>query len=197
MDVVTLSAQSRAPGKKGARALRRDGNVPCVLYGRGLETVAFQIEEKSLGSLIYSAETHLVKIQVEDDEWECIVKDIAFHPVTDRPLHADFQVLSQHSKVTLTVPIRYLGTPVGQAHGGKISVVINDVAVSCLPRHIPSQIDVDTTQVEIGQSIHIGDLDFEHLEFLAPADQILMAIERPRMEVEEETEESTVDEEEE
>lgn len=188
MDVVSLNARSRKVGKRGARAARRDEEVPCVLYGRSTDPVAFQVSEKSLGHLIYTNETHLVDVSLGNDTWRCIVKDIAFHPVTDRPMHADFQVLHEGSRLTLTVPIRYSGTPVGQTRGGDVRTVLNELVVSCLPRNIPSQVDVDVSGVDIGQAIHVRDLEFEHLEFLAPDDQILFTIVRPRrIEEEEET----------
>ncbi len=188
MDVISLDARSRAPGKKGARAARRSGDVPCVLYGMSTDPVVFKVSEKSLGLLIYTNETHLVNVSLGDDTWRCIVKDIAFHPVTDRPMHADFQVLHEGSRVTLTIPIRYRGTPVGQTRGGNVRAVLNELVVSCLPRHIPSQVEVDVADVDIGQAVHVRDLDFENLDFLAPDDQILFTILRPRM-IEEETEE--------
>jgi large subunit ribosomal protein L25 len=105
MDVITLDARPRGAGKKAARAVRREGYVPCVLYGHHAEPVAFAVEEKSLKPLIYTHETHLVRVTVDGGAWECILKEIAFHPVTDRPLHADFQVLQAGEKVTLAVPI--------------------------------------------------------------------------------------------
>ena len=195
MDVISLVAESRIPGKRGARAARRQGAVPCVLYGQRVDSVPFAVSEKSLGPLIYTNETHLVEIKIEDSAWQCILKEIAYHPVTDRPLHADFQVLRAGSKVTLTVPVRFNGIPEGQVKGGTVSVVVNELIVSCLPKHIPSQIDVDVTHVEIGDSIHLGDLDFEDLEFQAPDDQILMVVERPRLEEVEPTEEEETEEE--
>lgn len=180
MDIITLAAQPREVGKTGARAARRNGDVPCVLYGHHVEPVAFQVSEKSLKPLIYTDETHLVKVALDKDAWECILKDIAYHPVTDRPMHADFQVLQAGEKITMTIPVRYVGTPIGQTHGGRTSFVVNELTVSCLPKDIPSQIDVDVVDIDIGDALHVSDLDFDTLEFHAPDDQILMTILRPR-----------------
>ncbi len=194
MDVISLSAAARIPGKRAARSARRQGDVPCVLYGQSVDPVSFTVSEKSLGSLVYTNVTHLVNVEIADRSWQCILKEISFHPVTDRPMHADFQVLQAGSRVTLPVPVQYVGIPEGQVKGGSVSVVLNELVVSCLPKHIPSQIDVDVTRVEIGESIHVGDLAFEDLEFLAPDDQILMVVERPRLVVEETTEEEELTE---
>jgi large subunit ribosomal protein L25 len=180
MDVITLDAQPREAGKRAARAARRVGDVPCILYGHHVEPVAFQVSEKSLTPLIYTHETHLITVNLDSNSWECVVKDIAFHPVTDRPLHADFQVLQAGERVTLSVPVQYLGTPVGQTEGGRTTYIVNELEVSCLPKHIPSHIDVDVSAVGIGDTIHVSDLHFPNLEIHSPEDQILMTILKPR-----------------
>ena len=194
MDVLSLAAEARTPGKRAARAARRRGAVPCVLYGPSVDPVSLTVSEKSLGSLIYTNVTRLVNVEIADRSWQCILKDIAFHPVTDRPMHADFQVLRAGSKVTLAVPLRYVGTPVGQVRGGDVRVVVHELVVSCLPKHIPSHMDVDVSHVQIGESVQVADLDFENLEYSAPAGQVLMMVERPRLVVEEEPEEEDLPE---
>ncbi len=193
MNVISLAASARKPGQSIARALRRTGQVPCILYGRHQDAVPFSTSEKSLNPLIHTSRTHLVHVSLDEAAWECIVKDIAFHPVTDRPMHADFQVLHAGEHVTLPVPIRYVGTSAGQAQGGLVRYAINELTVSCLPKHIPAQIDIEVSHVEIGDAIHVRDLQIPNVKFLAPADQILMAVERPRVlvEVGEEEEEDT------
>ena len=193
MDVITLEAQPRVIGKKAARAARRAGDVPCILYGHRVEPVTFQVSEKSLKPLIYTQETHLITVKIDSNAWECVVKDIAFHPVTDRPMHADFQVLQAGEKVTLAVPVRYIGTAIGHTQGGHLSFMLHEVEVSCLPKHIPSQIEVDITEVGIGEAIHVGDLDLdkEVVDIHAPDDQVLMTVLKPRVVIEE----VTVDEE--
>ncbi|MCY4158705.1 MAG: 50S ribosomal protein L25 [Bacteroidetes bacterium] len=191
MNVISITAQARTPGKASAREARRHGNVPCILYGRHVNPHPFVTSERSLHPLIYTNRTHIVNVGIGDDNWECIIKDIAFHPVTDRPMHVDFQVLQAGEKVTLSVPINFVGVSVGQSKGGIPSYVLNELTVTCFPRDIPTQIDVDVHQVEIGESIFVRDLQKESLEFLAPEDQILMSVVRPR--IVEETDDSTED----
>lgn len=197
MDVITLDAKPRAVGKKASRAARRDGDVPCVLYGHRIEPVAFQVPEPSLKPLIYTNETHLVKIEVDKEAWECIIKAIEFHPVTDRPMHADFQVLQAGEKITLSVPVQYVGTPIGQTEGGHTAYSVHELDVSCLPKDIPSHIDVDVSEVAIGDVLHVGDLSIEGIEFLAPPEQILMTVLKPRAVVEEVVDEELLEGEEE
>ena len=190
MDVISLQTTARALGKGAARAVRRQGQVPCVLYGHNETSVAFATSEKSLLPLIYTNRTHRVQVNLDGREWECILKDVAFHPVTDRPIHADFQVLHRNKPITISVPIRYVGTSIGQSQGGIPRFVLNELSVSCMPRHIPTQIDVDVTEVAIGKAIHVRDLELDNLEIQVPEDQILMAVARSRMvELEEQEEE--------
>ncbi len=185
MDVITLEAQLREVGRKTARATRRAGNVPCILYGHRVEPVAFQVSEKNLHPLIYTQETHLITVNLDSTSWKCVVKDIAFHPITDRPMHADFQVLQEGEQVTLSVAVRYLGTAIGHTEGGNLSFMLHEQEVRCLPKDIPSYIDVDITEVGIGDAIHVGELEIENVDIHAPADQVLMTVIKPRVVVEE------------
>lgn len=184
MDVIEIEAKERQPGKKHARAARRAGEVPCVLYGRHVDAVSFQVPELSLRPLIYTSETHRVLIKVDGNEWECILKDVVMHPVTDRPRHADFQVLQQGEKITLTVPIQYHGTPIGQSDGGDTQVIMNEIEVSCLPKDIPSHIDLDISGLAIGDALHVSDIQAEGLEFGSAPRQTLVTVVPPRTEEE-------------
>lgn len=186
MDNLTIGAKPREAGKGASRAIRREGNVPCVLYGGNVDPVVFQVTELDLRPLIYTTETHIVNIEVEGNAWSCILKDVTFHPVTDRPLHADFQVLEEGQAITLAVPVNYIGVPKGKADGGVINVVFNELEVRCLPKDIPSHIEVDISDLDIGDVIHIGDLEVEGVEFIGTADQTLITIVQPRREEEEE-----------
>lgn len=189
MNVISINAQTRTPGKASARAARRQGNVPCIIYGHHVDAHPFVTSERSLHPLIYTNRTNIVNISLGDDSWECIVKDVSFHPVTDRPMHVDFQALQAGEKVTLSVPLNFVGVSVGQSRGGSPLFVLNELTVSCFPRDIPVQIDIDVSKVDIGDSVHIRDLERGALEFLAPGDQILMTVARPRT-VEAEVEEA-------
>lgn len=197
MNVISISAQARTPGKASARAARRQGNIPCVLYGRHVDAHPFVTSERSLHPLIFTDRTHIVNVSLGDDSWECIVKDVTYHPVTDRPMHVDFQALQAGEKVTLSIPLNFIGVSVGQSKGGSPQFVLNELLVSCFPRDIPARIDIDVGEVDIGDAIYLRDLEEEALEFLAPEDQILMTVMRPRTVEEEEEVDEEVEEEEE
>lgn len=182
MDAIKLQGQPRETGTRSARGIRREGMVPCVLYGHHAEPISFKVPELTLHPLIYTDETHVVTVEVEGSQWECIMKDVDFDPVTDRPRHADFQVLTAGEMVTITVPVQYQGTPVGQTDGGDTQYVVHEITVRCLPKDIPNHIEVDVTALSIGDSIHVGDLDLPELEFVTPDRQTLVTVVAPRLE---------------
>lgn len=176
MATITIEAQLRETGKRTARAIRRQGGVPCILYGHHVAPIPFQVTELQLRPLIYTTETHLVKLQLNGKTWDCILKDVAFHPVTDRPIHADFQVLQQAEKITVTVPVQIVGTAIGVQRGGVLQIVTHELEVTCLPKDIPAHIDIDVTSLDIGDAVHVGDLQFEGLEFEDAPDQTVVVI---------------------
>ena len=118
MESIVLNVESRDLGKKGAKAVRNAGNVPCVLYGPEMDPVHFQVAELALRPLIFTHETHTVEIHMDGESWDCILRAIDFHPVTDRPIHVDFQRLTAGQVIRVTVPVQLVGTPAGQLEGG-------------------------------------------------------------------------------
>ncbi len=182
MEGIKLQGKPRATGTRASRAIRREGMVPCVLYGQRDEPVSFQVHELELHPLIYTEETHVLTIEFDGREWQCITKEIDFDPVTDRPRHADFQVLTAGEMITITVPLQYHGTPVGQTEGGDTQIVVHEITARCLPKNIPSHIDVEISHLNIGDAIHVGDLEVEGLEFITLDRQTLVTIVPPRLE---------------
>ena len=166
MNTITLTAETRPVGKGAARALRRSGKVPCIMYGRRIDSLPFSTTEKSLMPLIHKTEALVVSISMEGKQWRCIPKEIAFHPVTDRPMHVDFQVLYDSDKVALPIPVRFVGTSKGHSRGGSINFMVRDLVVSCLPKDIPAVIEVDVSDVDIGGAIHVRDLKMKNLRFV-------------------------------
>ncbi len=180
MDTIKLEASPRVPGKGNARAARRAAEVPCVLYGHGFEPVTFQVPELSLRSLIYTAETHRVELSVEGEQYDCILKEMRFHPVSDRPFHADFQVLRRGEVITLMVPVKYHGKPIGVREGGEMQTPTTELEVTCLPKDIPSHIDVDVSGLAIGDAVFLRDLDVPGVAFSAGEDTMLVSVHAAR-----------------
>ena len=181
MEFTTLEGTARDKGKSRTRALRREGQVPSVLYGHNVEPLSFHINIRALNQLIRAQETPLVQIELDGKSWQCILKDVDYHPVSDLPIHADFQVLQEGEKISLTVPFRFKGTPVGQIQGGNTQYVLSDADIVCLPKDIPAFFEIDIAELGIGEGIHIRDLDFEGVEFSAPESQTVVMIHAPRV----------------
>ena len=163
-DALTLPAEKRERAGKGAsRALRREGRTPAVIYGGGEDPTPIHVEEKELvrqlmtGSFMNS----IVMVEVDGAPQRTLPKDVAFHPVTDRPVHADFFRLSADAKIEVEVPVRFINeedSP-GLTKGGVLNVVRHELELVCESDKIPEEIVIDVTGKEVGDSIHISEVD--------------------------------------
>jgi large subunit ribosomal protein L25 len=192
MEVITLDVNTRETGRKGTKALRKDDMVPCVLYGHGIKPMHFGVASMSLWPLVFTHLAHRVTIALDGKNWDCILKNVDFDPMTDVPRHADFQVLIEGEKVRLTVPIIFAGTPAGKEEGGVTEMILTELDVICLPKDMRSNVEIDISDLGIGDSIHVSDLEFEGLEIQSPGNQTVVAVfgQAPEEEeVEEEVEE--------
>lgn len=181
MEVITLEAKAREAGKTQARIARQAEEVPCVLYGRGEEPCTFQVPELAMRDLIYTDKFHRVNVIIDGTTYDCVLKDVDFHPVTDRVIHADFYVLHPNEKVNIKVPVHFNGTARGVRNGGVQQEFVHRIAIRCLPKDLPNYLSIDVTDMKIGQSILVRDLDSEGVELMAPADSTLVSIRRPRL----------------
>lgn len=186
MQTITLAAQPRDTGKKATKAVRATGLVPCVLYGSHTEPVHFAVETLELRPLIFTTETYRVEMSVDGETHEAIVKEIAYHPVTDQPVHVDFLALTRGEALTMTVPVHLEGASVGVKAGGVLSQPLTDLEIRALPKDIPGHISVDVSGLEVGESIHVSDLSVgEAIEVLTDAGRTVAVVSAPRAMVEE------------
>ena len=189
MDAITLEAQPRETGKRAAKDVRRADEVPCVLYGQHTDPVHFRVPVLDMRPLIYTAENHRVAVKLDGEEFDCILKTVDFHPVTDTPIHADFQALTAGETITMTVPIVTVGEAPGVKAGGILSQALNDLEISCLPQDIPGQVEVSIEGMEVGDSVHVSDIELENVEILTDPARTVVTITVPRAEEEPEEEE--------
>ena len=160
-DTLNLPAETRERAGKGAsRALRREGRVPAVVYGGKEEPLAIHVEEKLLVKRLSTGHflNSIIEIEVDGKKLRTLPKDVAFHPVTDRPLHADFLRLSKDSTVHVNVPVLFIneeGSP-GLKRGGVLNIVRHELELICEADKIPEDIQIDVTGLDIGDSIHIS-----------------------------------------
>ncbi|MCO5793426.1 MAG: 50S ribosomal protein L25/general stress protein Ctc [Blastomonas sp.] len=160
-DTLTLSAQLRDRAGKGAsRALRREGRVPAVIYGDKKEPEAIHIAERELNKLLGTGHfmNSIVEVEIDGKSVVTLPKDVAFHPVSDRPLHVDFLRIAKGSTVEVLVPVVFVNEEAspGLKRGGVLNVVRHELELVCDATKIPDEIEVDVTGTEIGDSIHIS-----------------------------------------
>jgi large subunit ribosomal protein L25 len=160
-DALTLPAEPRERAGKGAsRALRREGRVPAVVYGGKEEPLAVHIEAKELVRQMGTGHfmNSIVMIDVGGKQVRTLPKDVALHPVTDRPIHVDFLRLSKDAKIQVAVPVVFVNeedSP-GLKKGGVLNVVRHELELVCESDKIPDEISLDVTGLEVGDSIHIS-----------------------------------------
>jgi len=160
-DQLTLSAEQREKAGKGAsRALRREGRVPAVIYGNKEDPTPIHIAERDLNKLLSSGHfmNSLVMVEIGGKSFRTLPKDVAFHPVNDRPLHVDFLRLSKDATVDVSVPVLFVNeedSP-GLKRGGVLNVVRHELELVCDAARIPDQIEIDVTGLDVGDSIHIS-----------------------------------------
>lgn len=191
MQTLTLNVQPRELGKKAVKAVRREGRVPCVLYGSHTEPVHFSVPVLDLRPLVHTSETYIVVVEMDGEEYECIVKTVDFHPVSDMPIHLDFQALTRGEAITVTIPIRLEGMAAGVKDGGNLSQPLYELEIRCMPKDIPGHISVDVSDLNIGDSLHVSDIELgEAIELLTDPARTLVNVAAPRVEVEPEVEEA-------
>jgi large subunit ribosomal protein L25 len=160
-DLLTLPAETREQAGKGAsRALRREGRVPAVVYGGNEAPVAIHVEEKLLIKQLGTGHffNSIVEVEVGGKKVRTLPKDVAFHPVTDRPLHADFLRLSANSTVHVEVPVLFINEAAspGLKRGAVLNIVRHELELICEADKIPEDIQIDVTGLDVGASIHIS-----------------------------------------
>lgn len=166
MKQVSLSGSLRqSVGKTDAKNLRYEGKVPCVLYG-GATQVHFSAEEKDFKKLLYTPNVYRVLLTVDGKEYQALIKEAQFHPVTDALLHVDFIELADDRLVKTYIPVRINGTAKGVKSGGKLIVKTRKVLISALPPNLPEFIDIDVTKLNIGQVARVKDVVVANYDIL-------------------------------
>lgn len=181
-ELVKIVGTPREISKQSNRALRADKKVPAVLYGPEVEeNVHFSVDELELEKILRRAQTKLQELTIDGKVYKTLLKRAEFDPVTDRPIHADFYVLSDNHKVTLRVPVRVIGTARGVVeNGGRMLQPMKFIRIRVLPKYIVSQFEVDITNLKIGQSFHVSSLDLEGIVPLDALTRTIVTIRPPK-----------------
>jgi large subunit ribosomal protein L25 len=180
MSEITVTAQVRKDLGKKAKRLLRSGNVPGIFYGHGQPSVPISLGELALQPLYRSSATHIINLKLDDGSAHtCILRDVQFDPVTDRPIHFDLFGLSENEEVTIDVPVTVSGTAKGVKDGGILQHIMHRLKVSCLPRNIPDHLEINVETLEINKSIHVRDLSIPNVKMLEDENTTVVAVVPP------------------
>jgi len=180
MKTVSMSGSLReGVGKKDAKKIRREGKVPCVLYG-GKEQIQFLMDEKFFIKILFTAEVYLLKINIDGKEYDSILQDVQYHPVTDKVLHADFLEILQGKKVTIAIPVKVEGVAPGVLQGGKLHKKLRKIKIKGLVEDLPDSFTVNIDQLNIGDSIKVKDVKNDKLEFLDMPGSVIVSVKTAR-----------------
>ena len=189
MKTVSLSGSIReSVGKKDAKKNRREGKIPCVLYG-GEKQIPFVLTKLDFDKLIFTADVYLLQLTIEGAEHRAILQDVQFHPVTDKVLHADFLEVKEDKPITIGLPVRFSGNVPGVMAGGRLIKKMRKVLVKSLSANIPDFIEVDMSDMNIGDTVQIKDLKINDVEFLDHEYAVVVMVKMARGADEEDEEE--------
>jgi large subunit ribosomal protein L25 len=189
MKTIALKGEKREGlGKAATKQIRRDGKVPCVIYG-GNENINFSVYEADFSNLVYTPNSYLVRLDIEGNQRMAILQDMQFHPVSEAIRHADFLEVSADKPITTTVPIKIVGSSPGVIAGGKVHIKIGKLAVRGMHSDLPDSIVVDINKLELGKSIRVTDMNVKNIELLDPAENSVVSCLVTRAAVLEEEEE--------
>ncbi len=203
MEKITIKGYRREKtGKEIAKKLRREGYLPAIIYGKDVNLpIKIPISELRLLKSHHFSESTLIEISLQDSNKEnisCVIKDIQFHPLTDEVIHIDFMKVSMEEMVRVKVPVELKGEAKGVKEGGILEQMLWEIEIEALPLDIPEKIEVDISSLEIGDSIHVKDLELgDKIKIIEDPQETIVTIvaqqeEEEKAEVEEEEKEPEV-----
>ncbi len=176
MRTVSMSGFLRGNvGKKDAKKIRRDGNVPCVVYG-GKEQLHFYTDAKNFQKILFTPEVCFVKLNLGEKEYDVILQDIQYHPVTDNIMHADFMELNSDKQIIMNIPVKVSGTAPGVLKGGRIVQKYRKLKIKAIPANMPELIEVSINGLEIGQGVKVSDIPAEKFTMLDNKNNTIVGI---------------------
>jgi large subunit ribosomal protein L25 len=173
-------------GKKAARAIRKEGLVPCVMYGEQKDAdnkpvaTSFTITYEEARKLLFTPDIYLVNASIDGNVHTVIIQDAQFHPVKDTILHIDFYEVHTEKPIVMAVPIQTTGLAIGVKAGGRLSVAVRKLKVKATYDKIPEKLTIDVTNLNLGKSIKAGELSFEGLELVTPKEVVVCTVKTTR-----------------
>ena len=187
MKEINVSGKKRTDvGKKASKMLRKEGMIPCNLYGEkkgenGLpEAFAFMAPMTELRKAVYTPHVYVVNLNIDGTEHKAIIKELQFHPTSDALLHADFFEINETKPITVGIPVNITGHAQGVRDGGRLNLSIRKINVTAPYKNIPEKLDIDVTELQLGKAIKVGQLSFEGLEIATPKEVIVCSVKATR-----------------
>jgi ribosomal protein L25, ctc-form len=187
MKEIEVKGQKRTDlGKKAAKAMRKEGLIPCNLYGEAKnadgapEALSIACPMSELRKIVYTPHIYVIKLVIDGEERTAILKELQFHPVTDALLHVDFYEVNDQKPITVGIPVKLNGLAQGVRDGGRMNLSIRKIDVTAKYQSIPEHLNIDVTAMTIGKSIKVGDLHFEGLEMATSKNVVVCSIKATR-----------------
>ena len=186
MKEINVAGQKRtALGKKASKQLRKEGLVPCNLYGEATQdgkpvALAFAIPMANLRKVVYTPHVYVIALDIDGERHTAILKELQFDPVTDAVIHVDFLEVNDTKPITIGIPVKLVGLAQGVRDGGRMNLSIRKINVTAPYQVIPEHLDIDVTNLQLGKSIKVGELSFEGLTLSTPADVVVCSVKATR-----------------
>ena len=187
MKEISVKGQKRtSTGKKASKELRKEGMVPCNIYGekRGdngqPEALAFAASFSELRKAVYTPEVYVVNLDIDGKQCKAIIKELQFHPTTDALIHADFYEVNETKPITIGIPVKLNGLAQGVRDGGKLNLAVRKLDVTAPYPQIPELLNIDVTNLQLGKAIKVGALSFEGLEIATSPEVVVCSVKATR-----------------
>lgn len=187
MKEIEVTGKKRSTiGKKSSKNLRKEGFIPCNLYGEAKDengapkALAFTCPMDELRKIVYTPHIYVINLIIDGESHTAILKELQFHPVTDALLHVDFYEVNDQKPITIGIPVKLTGLAQGIRDGGRMNLSIRKINVTAKYQDIPEHLDIDVTDLKIGKSIKVGDLHFEGLEMATSKEVVVCSIKATR-----------------
>ena len=178
MKHIELNGQVREAGNKAAvKAIRRAGQVPCNIYGLGMENILFSVDAQDLKTITHTPNSYIIDLKLNDGRGGyAVLHEVQYHPVTDEALHVDFLAVGTEKPVTIEVPVLVTGHAEGVKMGGKLLVSSRKLRISAMMDKLPDVLEVDSTHLMIGKQIVAGDLNYDGVSIVSPKATIICSV---------------------
>ena len=178
MKHIELNGQVREAGNKAAvKAVRRAGQVPCNIYGLGMENILFTIDAQDLKTITHTPNSYIINLELSNGTtMYAVLHEVQYHPVSDEALHVDFIAVGEEKPITIEVPVKVVGHSEGVKMGGKLLVSSRKLRVSAMMSNLPDILEVDSTHLMIGKQIVAGDLNYEGVSIVSPKATIICSV---------------------